>query len=202
MGADALAPATLQPKVEWKPAHQQPDLNTVSSFGSQNLSKSNQSHQTRRSELKWFESARFEYFFKLWQPKPVQKESKSPNQKIRIIELRWFESARFWIFFQAFGSQNLSKSNQSHQTRRSELSNWNGLIQQNLITFSSFGSQNLHKRNQNIWNRCMYSWAVSRVRSGPGPVPVRDRVCGKPGVPWECGGTWTKWWIRTSHRYK
>ena len=24
---------------------------------------------------------------------------------------------------------------------------------------------------------------MSRVRSGPGPVPVRDRVCGKPGVP-------------------
>ena len=59
MGADALAPATLQPqsfKKEWKPTHQQPDLITFSSFGSLNLSKSNQSHQTRRSELKWFQS--------------------------------------------------------------------------------------------------------------------------------------------------
>jgi len=27
-------------------------------------------------------AARFEYFFKLWQPKPVQQESKSPNQKV------------------------------------------------------------------------------------------------------------------------
>ena len=100
------------------------------------------------------------------------------------------------ITFSIFGSQNPSKSNQSHQTRRSELSNWNGLNQPNLITFSSFGSQNLSKRNQNIWNRCMYSWAVSRVRSGPGPVPVRDRVCGKPGVPWV-----QKWFNFSSPRF-
>jgi len=31
-----------------------------------------------------FGCERFEYFFKLWQPKPVQKESKSPNQKVTI----------------------------------------------------------------------------------------------------------------------
>ena len=109
MGADALAPATLQPKVEWKPAHQQPDLNTVSSFGSQNLSKSNQSHQTRRSELKWFESARFEYFFNLWQPKPVKKESKSPNQKIRIIEIEMNWISQIWLLFQALAAKTCPK---------------------------------------------------------------------------------------------
>ena len=153
-------------------------LMTFSSFGSLNLSKRNQSHQTRRSELKRFEAARFDYFFKLWQskpvqkeskspnqkaridmfwisqiwillqalaaktcpivikvtkpedqnwngfnlwqPKPVQKESKSPNQKIRIIALKGHESARFEYFFK-LGSQNRSKRNQTHQTRRSDL---------------------------------------------------------------------------------
>ena len=43
------------------------------------------------------------------QPKPAQKASKSPNQRIRT-EL-----------ISIFGSLNLSKRNQSHQARRSEL---------------------------------------------------------------------------------
>ena len=230
MGADALAPATLQPqsfKKEWKPTHQQPDLITFSSFGSLNLSKRNQSHQsrrselshwsdmnqpdlitfssfgsqnlpkrnqthqTRRSELKWFQAlaaktcpkgikltkpgnqnyriARFEYFSKLWQPKPAQKYSKSPNQKIRF-DVVWMGAddlapatlqpqsfKKEWkpthqqpdlITFSSFGSLNLSKRNQSHQSRRSELSHWSDMNQPDLNTFSSFGSQNLPKSNQ------------------------------------------------------
>ena len=145
IGSDPMAPATLQPqpfKKEWKRRHQQPDLNTFSNFGSQNLSNRNQSHQTSRSELKWFESARIEFFFKLWQPKRVQKERKSPNQKIRfdmvwigsdpmapatlqpqpfILEWKRRHQQPDLNTFSNFGSQNLSNRNQSHQTRRSEL---------------------------------------------------------------------------------
>ena len=56
-------------------------------------------NQNYRNWNEWIESARFDYFFNLWQPKPAQKESKSPNQKIRIIELKWIESARLGYFF-------------------------------------------------------------------------------------------------------
>ena len=83
----------------------QPNLNTFSIFGSQNLSKRNQSHQTkinRRLELKWFQSARFEYFFKLWQPKPVQKESQPPNQKVRF-DMVWI--SQIWILFQSLAAK-------------------------------------------------------------------------------------------------
>ena len=162
-----------------------PDLITFSMFGSQNLSESDQSHQTRRLELSnWNELNQPELItFSMFGSQNLS-ESNQSHQTRRLELSNWNElNQQNLIIFSIFGSLNLSKRNQSHQTRRSELSNWNGLNQPNLITFSSFGSQNLSKRNQNIWNRCMYSWAVSRVRSGPGPVPVRDRVCGKPGVP-------------------
>ena len=116
MGADALAPATLQPqsfKKEWKPTRQQPDLITFSSFGSLNLSKRNQSHQTRRPELTCFESARFDYFFNRWHPKPVQKKSESSNQKIRIVELKWIESDRFAYFLKLWQSKPVQKASKS-----------------------------------------------------------------------------------------
>ena len=49
-------------------------------------------------------AARFEYFFKLWQPKPVQKESKSPNQNLNC----WIEIiviSQIWILFEALAGQ-------------------------------------------------------------------------------------------------
>ena len=126
--------------------------------------------------LKWFES--FDYFFNLWQPKPVKKASKSPNQKIRIIEIEMNWISQIWLLFQSLAAKTCPKV---VQVTKPEDQNYG---------IEMVWSQNLSKRNQNIWNRCMYSWAVSRVRSGPGPVPVRDRVGGKPGVPWMLvGGT-------------
>ena len=139
----------------------------ISIFGSLNLSKRNQSHQTRRSELRievtwisqiwllfqalaaktrqkgikltkpWFEwvlmlwhpqpfnrnpsrrngsrrtSSQIWLLFQLWQSKPVQKESKSPNQKIRIKELKWFESARFDYFFNLWQPKPVKKESKS-----------------------------------------------------------------------------------------
>jgi len=76
---DSKPTKTLQ-KEEKKPTHQQPDLNIFESFGSQNLPQRNQSQKIKNIKLKCLESTKFEDFFNLWQPKPVQKESKPPNQ--------------------------------------------------------------------------------------------------------------------------
>ena len=48
-------------------------------------------------------------FFNLWQPKPVQKESKSPNQKSRNTELKWLESARFDYFVSFWAPKPVQK---------------------------------------------------------------------------------------------
>ena len=119
----------------------QPDLITFSIFGSQNLSR-NQSHQTRRSE----------YFFNLWQPKPVKKESKSPNQKIRIIELKWFESARFDYFFNLWQPKPVQKESKSpnQKIRIIELKWSSESARLWLLLDRSLAAKDLSRRNQSL----------------------------------------------------
>ena len=195
-----------------------PNVSTFSLFGSQNLSKRNQSHQTkinRRLELKWCESVRCEYFLKLWQPKPVQKESQPPNQKVRF-DMVWI--SQIWILFQFLAAKTcpngIKVTKLGDQNDRIEMIGISQIwflcqfleaktcpkeikitkperknytldmiwISQIWILFQSLAAQTCPKGIK-IPEKCMSSWAVLRVRSGPGSVPVRDRVCGKPGLP-------------------
>ena len=115
MGADALAPATLQTqscKKEWKPTHQQPDLITFSSFGSLNLPKRNQSHHTQKARID-----KISIFGSL------NLSKRNQSHQTRRSELsHWSDMNQpDLITFSSFGRQNPSKRNQTHQTRRSDL---------------------------------------------------------------------------------
>ena len=79
-------------------------------------------------------AARFDYFFKLWQPKPAQKESKPPNQKARI-DMFWI--SQIWLLFQVLAAKTCPKV---IKVTKPEDQNWNELNQADLITFSIFGS--------------------------------------------------------------
>ena len=91
-------------------------------------------------EMVWI----IDYFFNLWQPKPVKKESKSPNQKIRIIEIEMNWISQIWLLFQSLAAKTCPKV---IQVTKPEDQNYG---------IEMVWSQNLSKRNQNIWNRCMY----------------------------------------------
>ena len=160
----------------------QSDVNTFWSFGSLNQSKRNRNHQTRRSDLTWFELARFEYFFNFWQHKTCPNGIKvtklgDQNDRIEMIGI-----SQIWFLCQFLEAKTCPKRNQNHQAERKNYTLDMIWISQIWILFQIFGSPNLSKGIK-IPEKCMSSWAVLRVRSGPGSVPVRDRVCGKPGLP-------------------
>ena len=98
-------------------------------------------------------AARFDYFFKLWQSKPLQKESKSPNQKIRIIEIEMNWISQIWLLFQSLAAKTRQKGIKVTKPEDQNYGNWNELNQPDLVTFSIFGNQNLSESNQSHQTR-------------------------------------------------
>ena len=171
----------------------QPDLNTFSSFGSLNLSKRNQSHQTRRSDLTWFELARFEYF-PIFGSQSLSKRNQS--RQTRRSDLTWFESARFEYFlnpdlntFSIFGSQNLSKRNQSHQTRRSDMTWFESARFEyffNLWQPKPVQKESTYMKRMHVIMRCVAGSV--RCGFGPGPGPgLREARRSRLEAIWVCG---------------
>ena len=171
----------------------QPDLNTFSSFGSLNLSKRNQSHQTRRSDLTWFELARFEYF-SIFGSQSLSKRNQS--RQTRRSDLTWFESARFEYFlnpdlntFSIFGSQNLSKRNQSHQTRRSDMTWFESARFEyffNLWQPKPVQKESTYMKRMHVIMRCVAGSV--RCGFGPGPGPgLREARRSRLEAIWVCG---------------
>ena len=107
----------------------------------------------KRPELPCFESGRFDYFFNRWRPKPVQKSSKSPNRKIRIIEIEMNWIRQIWLLFQSLAAKTRPKGIKVTKPEDQKYRHWNELNQADLITFSIFGSQNPSKRNQSHQTR-------------------------------------------------